>query len=334
MELVERYLQAVRFFLTGKDQADILQELAENLASEIEEREATLGRRLTEAETADILRRHGHPLVVASRYRSTTHLIGPVLLPIYVLALKMGLAVALVATVVGAAIGSLLYGNVVWRVVDAMLTFPNRALMVFAWTTVGFAGLDFALKRVRSVPQWDPRALPKLMRRGRDIPRGRTLFELCLLTIAVVWLLAVPGRPALVLGPAATFVAFTPAWRLPYALILLTAVASGVLQAVNFVRPYWTRARSIARIAIYSASLVIVALLAGADQLFAPITTTAAPAGGNVSQFVSFTNGICSIVLVAAAIANVIEIVRELYRIVRRRHDAVPPGPVAAGAAH
>src|SRR5262249_54940487 len=187
MELVERYLQAVRFFLTGKDQADILQELAENLASEIEEREATLGRRRTDAETADILRRHGHPLVVASRYRSTTHLIGPVLLPIYVLALKMGLAAALIATVAGAAIGSVVYGNPTWRVVDAMLTFPGRALMVFAWTTVGFVGLDFALKRVRSVPQWDPRTLPKLMKRGRDIPRGRTLFELCLLTIAVVW---------------------------------------------------------------------------------------------------------------------------------------------------
>ena len=65
MTLVDRYLRAVRFFLPRRQQDDIVRELSENLASEIEERSEMLGRELSENELADILRRHGHPIVVA-----------------------------------------------------------------------------------------------------------------------------------------------------------------------------------------------------------------------------------------------------------------------------
>ena len=81
MTLVERYLRAVRFFLPRRQQDDIVRELSENLASEIEERSEMLGRELSENELADILRRHGHPIVVAARYAPRQQLIGPVLLP-------------------------------------------------------------------------------------------------------------------------------------------------------------------------------------------------------------------------------------------------------------
>ena len=47
MELLERYLQAVRTFLPRKAQDDILHELSENILSQMDEREAELGRRLT-----------------------------------------------------------------------------------------------------------------------------------------------------------------------------------------------------------------------------------------------------------------------------------------------
>ena len=66
MTLVDRYLRAVRFFLPRRQQDDIVRELAENLSSEIEERTESLDRELTENELADILRRHGHPVIVAA----------------------------------------------------------------------------------------------------------------------------------------------------------------------------------------------------------------------------------------------------------------------------
>ena len=116
----------------------------------MEDREEELGRPLDEAEQAAILREHGHPMLVAGRYRTRQHLIGPTFFPLYVFALKMGLGVALLVTTVLAVVTAALHGEPVRRMVEAMLAFPGRGLMVFAWTTVGFAVLDFATARLRS----------------------------------------------------------------------------------------------------------------------------------------------------------------------------------------
>ena len=72
MDMLDRYLQAVKFFLPGKQQDDIVRELSENLIARMEDREEELGRPLDEAEQAAILREHGHPMLVAGRYRSAS----------------------------------------------------------------------------------------------------------------------------------------------------------------------------------------------------------------------------------------------------------------------
>ena len=118
MTLVDRYLHAVRFFLPRREQDDIVRELSENLASEIEERSEALDRELSEKELADILRRHGHPIVVAARYAPRRQLIGPVWFPIYLLALKLGLGAALAVTVVVSIVGAAWRGGSVPHFVD------------------------------------------------------------------------------------------------------------------------------------------------------------------------------------------------------------------------
>jgi hypothetical protein len=59
MDMLDRYLQAVRFFLPAQQQDDIVRELSETLISQVEDREEALGRPLDEAEQAAILRQHG-----------------------------------------------------------------------------------------------------------------------------------------------------------------------------------------------------------------------------------------------------------------------------------
>ena len=44
MDLLERYLQAVRTYLPQSQQDDIVKELSENLRSRMEDQEASLGR--------------------------------------------------------------------------------------------------------------------------------------------------------------------------------------------------------------------------------------------------------------------------------------------------
>ena len=67
MELLERYLQAVGQYLPAKGKMDTLAELRENLLAQMEGREEELGRALTQGEVADVLEKHGPPVLVAAR---------------------------------------------------------------------------------------------------------------------------------------------------------------------------------------------------------------------------------------------------------------------------
>lgn len=89
MELLDRYLQAVRFWLPRAQQNDIIAELGDDLRSQIEDRESSLGRPLSEDELVALLKQAGHPLWVAGRYQKQQALIGPVLFPLYSFVLKI-----------------------------------------------------------------------------------------------------------------------------------------------------------------------------------------------------------------------------------------------------
>jgi hypothetical protein len=106
-ELLERYLQAVRFWLPKAQQEDILAELSEDLRSQIEEKETELGRSLDETELGAILKKCGSPMRVASRFQPGQHLIGPAWFPVYRFVLKLVLLWVLIpvfALIVGPAI--------------------------------------------------------------------------------------------------------------------------------------------------------------------------------------------------------------------------------------
>src|SRR5215472_8645773 len=93
MNLLDRYLQAVRTYLPQSQQDDIVKELSENLRSQMEDEEASLGRPLNQEEVAGMLKKHGHPIVVAMRYRQSRYLISPTLFPVYWFALKIFLVI-------------------------------------------------------------------------------------------------------------------------------------------------------------------------------------------------------------------------------------------------
>ena len=88
MEILDQYLKSVRSCLPAAQRDDIINELSENLRAQVEDKEGTLGRSLNEGEVEAILKQHGHPLIVASRYRQDQRsvafgpqIIGPVLFP-------------------------------------------------------------------------------------------------------------------------------------------------------------------------------------------------------------------------------------------------------------
>jgi hypothetical protein len=331
MELLERYLQAVRFFLPKHQQDDIVRELTENLVSEMEDREEACGRPLTEDEQVDILRRHGHPMLVAGRYQTRQQLIGPAFFPIYVFALKAGLGVALLVTMALAIVASMLTGDPVRHFVQGLLAYPGRALMVFAWTTLGFAGLDYAQSHLKFGHAWDPRGLPKLVRREHWTSRAHSMVELLIMLAFISWLLLIPGAPHLLLGPATSFLELAPVWRLAYVPILLLVAATAALSLTGVLRPYWTPARSFARIGLHAGTLAIVAMLYRAGQwvLVKPAATTTDAA--SLDRLVGVINKGCEIGLALTVVVALIEIGREVHRLRRRRTDSLALNSAAGG---
>src|SRR5258708_29331620 len=107
MQIVDRYLQSVKKCLPAGQADDIIKELSENIYAQIEDKEGELKRSLTEAEVEAILKQHGHPLLVASRYRQEQRsvsfgrqIIGPALFPFYIRVLKFNLGLTSVVLLV------------------------------------------------------------------------------------------------------------------------------------------------------------------------------------------------------------------------------------------
>lgn len=112
MDMVERYLKAVGAQLPAAGRDDILAELRDLLMSRVEEREAELGRSLTEPEVEAVLREVGHPLTVAARYGAgPQHVVGPELYPWWLFGVKTALTVLVLITAVGA-VARILFGEV------------------------------------------------------------------------------------------------------------------------------------------------------------------------------------------------------------------------------
>src|SRR4051812_23367944 len=93
MNVVDRYLLAVKVFLPRAAQQDILAELSEDIHSRIDDREGSLGRPLTAAEEESLVTECGHPALLAGRYGPRRHLIGAEVFPFYWLVLKVIFAV-------------------------------------------------------------------------------------------------------------------------------------------------------------------------------------------------------------------------------------------------
>ena len=210
MDLLERYLQAVEEYLPAKGRADVLAELRANLLDQMEEREETLGRPLTTDEVAEILRKHGHPSIVAARYQPRRSLIGPEIFPYYWFTLRKTFPLVLGVFILSRAV-MLIYGpSHPDNIVGATLTSLFAVLFYTAgWMTLVFAAIGFIAERypqkVDFYSKWDPRKLSKLSpaqeREGLPkYPRVDLAFHL----VGMLWLLSIPRHPGMLfflMGP-------------------------------------------------------------------------------------------------------------------------------------
>jgi hypothetical protein len=241
-ELLERYLYGVQFWLPKKQQADIIAELSEDLRSQVEDKETELGRPLDEDEMMAILKRCGSPVLVASRYRPQTYLIGPVLFPIYQFVLKLVLLWVLVPMfiiIVGPAM-ILPAADHVGAFIGTLGTLWTTLFMTAAVITLVFAVLEHTGTKLHLEDKWGKCSLPPLPKHPQPASTTHTIFELVFALIGVLYLLALPHYPFLMFGPAAAFLQPAPLWSTFYGPLVVLAFLSLARHIIQVARPQWT----------------------------------------------------------------------------------------------
>lgn len=332
MEALDRYLEAVRAWLPREQRADIVAELGEDLRSEIEERQGAMGRPLSEDEVLALLKRRGHPMSVAEGYLPSQHLIGPAMLPAYWRAVKIAvsvifaIAVALCAIFAGPArhAAPALSGVVLW-----VWLFGVFALAYVGMFTLIFAAVERRNRRAQAAGTWDPRdpdglapADPEAA--ARRSMRANAVAEVVVDLLVLSWWLAV--HPVAI--PELALVA-TPVWRMlhwPIAIYLAASIGVGLADAL---RPSWTRARILARLAVGAyALLLIIVLLGGSPWIH--VTSPAVPAA-TAATVERWLNLSCLVTLLFIGILCVARIVQLSMRLWGRGAVGQGTAPLVAG---
>ena len=317
MGLLDRYLDAVRFWLPREQQDSIIAELGDDIRSQIEETEASMGHRLSEDELAALLKQRGHPMLMAGRYLPQRSLIGPLLYPAYVVALRVVVLWVLIPVFV----------LIVGPVTIATAANPTAASFQTLWSlgmscvfALGVVTLVFAILErhpIREIENWDPRKLPRIVRTrpvndpGGPIPRSTAIAELVFGVIFTGFCIQVAWyRAGFDLEPV--HVAFAPVWRLVYFPALAIFAVGIVTGWTGLMWPTRARLRATIRLATDALMFTVLALLTNANSWF--VLTSAKLTVSQLAEITKWVDLGVKIMLASAAIITAIDVVQEIRR--------------------
>lgn len=253
MELVERYLQAVKFWLPRDKQDDIIAELREDLRSEIDEQQAALGRPLEKGELEALLKRRGPPVLVAGRFLPQRFLIGPMWFPIYWFVLRLAIAFNAIPWLIVWLV--LIFNSAGYRaahpgmaIFGTLSTLWTTVWIQFAVITLVFAVLDRYHSREKFIEQWSTKQLPRLKKDHTRVPRAESAFSLFFNGIFLYWLLSSSAFPWMTFGSAVALMQLNPALRAYYPAIAALTLAGMAQAAVNLWRPEWNWLPAVTRL--------------------------------------------------------------------------------------
>lgn len=276
MDLLNRYLHAVGEHLPAASKDDTLAELRANLLALIEDREETLGRPLTEDELADVLRSHGRPIVVAARYLPQRSLIGPEIFPFYWLTLRKSLPFVLLLYAGGQFARFFLQDHGSFDLGSAIRGLPSTLFIFWGFMTLAFVVLEYAGKHYCAgyAQSWNPRDLPRV-EDGKPPSLAGGIADVTVSAVMLVWLLAIPTHPFLVLGPGVEYfknqsIGLTPQWHTFYWQIVGLLTAQLVLKAVMIAVRRSGTWRKVIDLVVHALGIGILAVMVRAQIYFVP----------------------------------------------------------------
>ena len=253
------------------------------MESQLEDKEAELGRSLNSDELKDWLKQMGPPILVAARYQPQQYLIGPAVFPIYWYVLRMAL---LWATVIYSAVSALLIalktpsGPAVF---DAFLRVPGVLITVAAWVTAVFVAIEFAATHYpgKWTPiaafsgAWTPSSLPPLEKSpapgAKSRSYSRAVAEIVFGFLFTGWLLLIPQNPFLMFGPGAAYFEASPfklaaVWMVFFWWIVALNVVQLAWRCLDLWRGAWQQSGSAQHIVVKVFGLIPLGLLIAAQD--------------------------------------------------------------------
>lgn len=327
MDLVTRYVNAVRPLLPRAQQDDICAELTDALTSRIEEKEEALGRPLTGPEVEQVLKDFGHPVITAARYGQTQALIGPQLYPVYLLGLRWAVPIAAAFTLLGVAVHGLQDPEHLphWfgRAISALF---QNVIWVIGLVTVGFAVIERVQPDVAPLGDWKPSDLPKAAPSRPVQTRVEAAFSLFFTLFAGAWVagvVLVPDTYPAVWTPehwlTQLHVAAGEVWYPTLWLLLLASCAvQALVHAVDLFRP-GSGLRTVFKLASNTVSIVI-AVVAWQGELFHAVDGLGDTAYAEVVRYVDL--GFSAAFAITAVVAA-IDTVWTVFKLARGRKPAL-----------
>ena len=278
MELLDRYLQAVKKHLPSRRQDDIIAELRANMESQLEDKEAELGRPLTATEAGDWLKQMGAPMMVAARYQPQQYLIGPAIFPIYLYVLHRVIVLAVIVYSAVVAVVIPLTAPSGAALLASALRIPGILITTAVWVTAVFAAVEFfATHYPGKCPPidglfgaWSPSTLPPV---EKTPPTGRkprsfaqAVAEIVFGLFFLGWLLLIPRHLFLIMGPGAFYwdaspFQFANVWTTIFWWAVVLSLVQLVWRCVDLVRGTWQQSARAQRMTIQAISLVPLGLL-------------------------------------------------------------------------
>ncbi len=252
MDLMDRYLQAVRFWLPKDKQDDIVAELSEDLRCQIEEAEAKAGRPLQDAEIGELLRKAGNPLKVAGQYLAQGPLLDPALAMIFRFVVKVVLVWVLLPLFILVSLpAAFMSRHPFTGVLGAASSCAFSAIFALGCITLVFLLVNHAQAGAAGDwGPWDPFKLPPVARKGngRLIPRSQSIAEIIFGLLFAAWWTEIPVRLPVawssqwgaMWASGTIWTDFHGRWFVP---MLVLGLAGSAVGAICLARPHWLRFR-------------------------------------------------------------------------------------------
>jgi hypothetical protein len=261
VDLLDRYLTAIRRRLPLAQADDIIAELQDVLLTRQEEAARRLGRPLKGAEQEALIKDFGHPLVVAGRYRNRQYLIGPELYPFYVATLQTVLGIgAAVIIVMGASALMFAGGHAAGVLTRASSIAWSGLFTTIGVLTVVFFVMDRTGAAERLMNAWRPRDLPRFQ--DRPQARWERLSELVASAVFLLWWIGVIHLPVF-WGPGAVglHLQLGPVFHQLYWPVIAMIVLSMIAALVALLRPGALLLRIVLDLGVAAANLGLLVVI-------------------------------------------------------------------------